>query len=301
MKYFLIPVCALAVSQALSAAQNSDGEFTVAVEAGLESDSQLTVEEIDQYEATSDIARHLQFEAEGDWQAGSNFNIKAGYNYMSKSYQDNPDFDLDIGRLYGDVSYDFTEVTLGTNHHSIDAKLAGDSFLDMSRTGFYAGRLFANSFYVRAELLDIKKTFNTLSDRDANADVIALDAYYFFNQGLSFIAFGLESEEETAQVNYYSYDADNYRATYSNEFNWLSKRNQLKLNWRYYQRDYQDIYPDIEESREDTRNSFSLTWDLFFNDSLSLITHLEQTYSESNLPSADYDATQISLILRAEF
>lgn len=301
MKHFLIAVCALAIGQALHGAQDSDSNFSFAVEAGLENDSQLTVEEIDQYQSTGDTATHLQFEADGQWQAGSNFNIKAGYNYMSKAYQDNENFDLDIARFYGDVSYDFAEVTLGANRHSIDAKLAGDSFLDMTRTGIYAGRLFANNFYLRAEVLDIEKTFDTLSDRNASADVFALDAYYFFNQGLSFVAFGLENEEETAQANHFSYDANNYRATYSNEFTWLEKRNRFKLNWRYYQRDYQDTYPDLDESREDSKNSFSIAWDLFFNDTLSMMTEIEQTYSDSNLPSADYDATQVSLIFRAEF
>lgn len=301
MKYSLIPVCALAISQALQGAQDSDSNFSFAVEAGLENDSQLTVEEIDQYQSTGDTATHLQFEADGHWKAGPNFNVKAGYNYMYKNYQDNNDFDLAISRMFADVSYDFSALTLGANHHSIDATLAGDSFLDMSRTGFYAGRLFASSFYLRAEVLDIEKTFETLSDRNANADVYALDAYYFFNQGLSFVAFALEKEEETAQANHFSYDANNYRATYSNEFTWLDKRNRFKLNWRYYQRDYQDVYPNLDESREDTKNSFSIAWDLFFNDTLSMMTKVEQTYSDSNLESADYDATQVSLIFRAEF
>lgn len=305
MKPYIIPLYVLTVSPLLipsfaSAAERSESEFSIALEAGMERDSQLTVEEIDQYEAASDMATHLQFEAEGYWQATSRLALKGGYHYTSKSYQDNEDFDLDISRLFADVSYDFSILTLGANQHKVNADLAGDSFLDMTRTGFYAGKLFANSFYLRAELLDIDKTFDNLSERNASGDSFATDGYLFFNQGLSFFSLGFEKEEETAQAEHFSYDATNIRATFSHEFNWLDKRNRLKFNGRHSNRDYLGIYPDLDEARSDTKNTISLTWDLFFTDQFSMITHLEQTDADSNLPSADYDATQLSLIFRLD-
>lgn len=305
MNRYMISLCALTVSPLLfantaSASQDSESDFSIALEAGMERDSQLTVEEIDQYEVASDMATHLQFEAEGDWQATSRLALKGGYHYTSKSYQDNEDFDLDIGRVFGDVSYDFSVLTVGANQHRIDAKLAGDGFLDMTRTGFYAGKLFANSFYLRAELLDIDKKFDNLSDRDASGDSVATDGYFFFNQGLSFFSLGFEQEEETAQAEHFSYDAINYRATFSHEFNWLDKRHRLKLYGRYSNRDYLGVYPEINEARADTKNSISLTWDLFFTDHFSMISHLQQTDADSNLSSADYDATQLSIIFRLD-
>jgi len=305
MNRYMISLCALTVSPLLfantaSASQDSESDFSIALEAGMERDSQLTVEEIDQYEVASDMATHLQFEAEGDWQATSRLALKGGYHYTSKSYQDNEDFDLDIGRVFGDVSYDFSVLTVGANQHRIDAKLAGDGFLDMTRTEFYAGKLFANSFYLRSELLDIDKKFDNLSDRDASGDSVATDGYFFFNQGLSFFSLGFEQEEETAQAEHFSYDAINYRATFSHEFNWLDKRHRLKLNGRYSNRDYLGVYPEINEARADTKNSISLTWDLFFTDHFSMISHLQQTDADSNLSSADYDATQLSIIFRLD-
>lgn len=305
MKRYMISLCALTVSPLLiantaSASQDSESDFSIAIEAGIERDSQLTVEEIDQYEADSDMATHLQLEAEGNWKATSRLALKGGYHYTSKSYQDNENFDLDIGRVFGDVSYDFSVLTVGANHHKIDAKLAGDGFLDMTRTGFYATKLFANSFYLRAELLDIDKRFDNLSDRNSTGDSVAIDGYFFFNQGLSFFSLGIEQEDETAQAEHFSYDATNYRATFSHEFNWLDKRNRLKLNGRYSNRDYFAVFPEINEARADSKNSLSLTWDLFFTDQFSMITHLEQTDSDSNLTSADYDSTQLSLIFRLD-
>lgn len=305
MKPFMKSAYVLAFSPLLlalqaSASDQSDSSFTIGLEAGMESDSQLSVEEIDQYEASSDMATHLHFDAEGDWQATSNLSIKGGYHYTSKNYQDNSNFDLEISRAFGDVSYDFSFVTLGANQHKGDATLADDGFLDMSRTGFYAGRLFGNSFYLRAEVLDIDKNFDNLNDRNATGDIVSADAYLFFNQGLSFFSFGMEQEEETAQADYFNYDADNFRATFSHEFNWLNKRNRLKVNGRSSQRDYTGIYPEIGESREDTKRSISLSWELFFTDSFLMTNRIEQTYADSNLPSADYDATQLSLIFRLE-
>ncbi len=301
MKFLLIPFCGLLVSQAVSASDNTDNNLSFGLEVGLTHDSQLTVEEIDQYQASGDTANLIEFEADGNWKPTANFNFKAGYNYLNNNYHNSDDFDLAINRFYGDVSYDFSVVTLGASHHSIDAKLADEDFLDMERTGFYAGHLFANSFYLRAEMQDIEKTFDALSDRNATSDIFAVDAYYFFNQGLSFIALGIENEDAVAQQSHFSYESENYRATYSNEFSWLDKRNRFKLNWRYYQRDYQDTFPDLGQSREDTKNSFSLAWNFFFNDTFTMITEFEQTYSDSNLESADYDATQVSLVLRADF
>lgn len=301
MKFLFIAFCGLLVSQAVRATDNADNNLSFAIEAGLTHDSQLTVEEIDQYQDSGDTANHLEFEADGSWKPSPNFNLKAGYNYLNNNYHNADDFDLAINRFYGNISYDFSVVTVGANHHSIDAKLADDDFLDMERTGFYAGRLFADSFYLRAEMQEIEKTFETLSERNATADVLAVDAYFFFNKGLSFIALGLENEDAVAQQNHFSYEGNNYRATYSNEFSWLDKRNRFELNWRYIQRDYQDLYPVLTANREDSKNSFSLTWDFFFDDTFSMMTEFEQTYSDSNLQSADYDATQLSLVFRADF
>lgn len=290
---FLLIACQLASA-------NNDN-FSFALEAGLVNDSQLAVEEIDQFESTSDTAKHFQFEADGNWKPADKLNVKAGYSYMDQSYQDNDEFDLTISRLHGDVSYDFPWLTLGVNQHKIDAKLAGDGFLDMTRKGYYIGKLFANSFYLRAESLEIDKTFDTLGDRNAETSALAVDGYYFFNDGLSFFSVGYETEDEKANAPEFSYDGTNYRATFSNKFSFLDKNSQMKLFWRYSDRDYKDIYPGIDQSRADTKSIYGLNWTLWFNDTLSLITEVEQTDSESNLESADYDATQVSLILRAEF
>ena len=297
MKYVLPPICLLCFSSSVIA--NTDSDYGVTLEAGATHNSELVVEEIDQRSANGDIARYLSFDLNGELTFQDNFTIEGGYNISDTDYQDSDDFDLTIQRLYGDASYEFSGFTVGVSHHDINAELAGDNFLDMSRDSFYLSKLFNNSIFVRAEAITIDKTFDSIPERDATNDALGVDSYFFFNQGKSFFSIGYSANEESASAAEYSYDGDNYRATLSNKFG-ANDNHRLQLHWRYFDRQDQAQLPDIGQVREDSRNTFRLAWDYYFTPKLALATQLESTESSSNFESADYSANEISLLFKVE-
>ncbi|WP_223669835.1 hypothetical protein [Kangiella shandongensis] len=297
MKYLLLTLPLMAISPSALAKTEADYELTA--EAGAVYNSELVVDEIDQRSSSGDMARYLSLDLGGDWVIEDRFNIKAGYNVSDTDYQDSDDFDLTIHRFYGDVSYDFSAVTVGASQHEIDAKLAGDSFLDMSRGSFYLSKLFNNSIFVRAETIRIDKSFDTLPQRDATNDALGVDSYFFYNQGNSFFSLGYSAEEERAASPEFSYDGDNYRATLSNKFG-HDNNHRLQLQWRYFDRDYRADFPSIRKVRNDSRNTLRLAWDYYFTPQYSLVTQLENTESSSNFETADYTANEISLLFKVE-
>ena len=297
MKKLLLPLPILAVSHAALADIQSEYELTA--EAGIVYNSELVVEEIDQLNNNGDTARYLSLDVSGDWIVADNLNVQAGYNLSDTDYQDSDDFDLRVHRLFGDIAYDFTVLTVGASHHDINAELAGDNFLDMSRDSFYLSKLFNNSIFVRAEAITIDKTFDSIPERDATNDALGVDAYFFFNQGKSFFSIGYSADEEAASSAEYSYDGDNYRATLSSKFG-ANDNHRIQLHWRYCDRQYQAQLPDIGQVREDSRNTFRLAWDYYFTPKFALATQLESTESSSNFESADYSANEISLLFKVE-
>lgn len=296
MKQVSIAIALTFLSSTL-AANNSD--YSLTLEAGASHQSQLVVEEIDQFSSNGDTARYLSFDVAGDWELGEKFKLNAGYHYSDTSFKDNSDFDLAIGRLYSDVSYDLSIVTLGYNANRVDAKLGGDSFMDLDRDSFYLARLINNSIYLRAESTSIDKTFDTLGERNATNDATSFDTYFFYNQGQSFFSLGYVTEEESANQPEYSYDGKVYRATFSNKFG-ADNQHKIKLRWRYTDRDYQAVFPGLDSARQDELNTLGLSWEYYFDPKFALVTELENTNSSSNFESADYNANQISLFLRAD-
>lgn len=297
MKYFLTPLILVATSATVFAKNSS--EYSMTLEAGASHNSELVVEEIDQYSGSGDTARYLSLDLNANWTLFDNLNVDAGYNVSDTDYQASDDFDLTIHRFYGDVSYDFSAFTVGANQHEIDAKLNGDSFLDMSRNGLYLSKLFNDSVFIRAEMVDTDKSFDTNPDRDANNESLGIDTYFFFNQAKSFFSLGYSSDEETAKASQYSYDGDSYRATYSTKLGNQDKH-RLQAQWRYFNRDYNDIYPEINTARNDSRHTYKLAWDYYFTQSVALATELQRNESESNFEPADYTSNEINLLFKLE-
>lgn len=297
MKYFLTPL--ILVSFSATAFANTNSDYSLTLEAGASHNSELVVEEIDQYSGNGDTARYLSLDLNANWTLFDNLTVDAGYNVSNTDYQDSDNFDLTIQRFYGDVSYDFSAFTIGTNQHEIDANLDSDSFLDMSRNGIYVSKLFDDTIFIRAELVDTDKSFDSDPNRDANNESLGVDTYFFFNQAKSFFSLGYSSDEETANAAQFSYDGDNYRATYSTKFG-QGDAQRFQAQWRFYERDYKGIYPEVGFARNDTRHSYKLAWDYYFTPSVALATELQRSESESNYEPADYTSNEVNLLFRLE-
>ncbi|NNL57333.1 MAG: DUF560 domain-containing protein [Pseudomonadales bacterium] len=272
---------------------------------GLLYDNSLTISELDQSSDEGDSALLFKAKADGRWQAAEHITIKGGYTYQAKRHQDLDTFDLQVQQLYVDAGLALRGSTLGASHHFADANLDNDSFLTLNQSTLYFSRLFEQRYFVRAFADYKEKDFATDNRRNAASPGIGGDAYVFFDGGRRYLSVGLTLEKEDARSNLYDYDAVAFRSTLSQKFSLAGKLNQLKLAWRYQDRDYSAMgsafAADSTMVRADIRRTSELIWELAYNPYLSVNGKLEHGDYRSNLPSAEYKQLVTSIGLRADF
>lgn len=301
-----IAALALAIGAALSAhglsAQTGEPlTLSGSVELGAEHNSNVSVSELESATGESDVAATLDAGFDASWQATERLSVDAGYSYSGRRYDEFDAFDLDLHLLYGDLSYDFDLFSLGTNYYYADARLGGDDFLTLKQYSVYAGKLFADQWYLRGALNFADKSFNNFAARDADSEGVSLDAFWFFNQGRSTLVFGYAFDDEDARVNAFSYRANTMRVRYTNRFNVIGKDAQLQLGVRVQDRDYRGITPEINARRDDRQYTTEARVEVSLNSYLSVSTQFERAAFRSNLASADYTENRVSASLKLAF
>ena len=271
------------------------------LETGAEYDSNLSVIELDTNSSEGDWSALANARLNSQWQATDKAKIKGGLSYSSKTYQDFSEFDLAIKQAFIDASYDFQPLTLGASFHYADAELDSSDFLTLQQRSIYISRLINQTIFLRAAVNDQDKDFPGSSARNADNQSIAGDAFFFFNQGKTFLTVGLAGETENAVANEFDYDGANIRTSLSQQFSLWNKKNRLQLSWRYDQRDYSTITPALETKPKDTRRIATLEWQSETNNWLSGVGKVERGNYDSNLASANYAETVSSLMLKASF
>lgn len=271
------------------------------LETGAEYDSNLSVIELDKSSSEGDWSALANARLNSQWQATDKTKIKGGLSYSSKTYRDFSEFDLAIKQAFIDASYDFQPLTLGASFHYADAELDSSDFLTLQQRSIYISRLINQTIFLRAALNDQDKDFPGSSARNADNQSLAGDAFFFFNQGKTFLTVGLTGETENANANEFDYDGTNLRTSLSHQFSLWNKKNRLQLGWRYDQRDYSEITPTLEAKRNDTRRIATLEWQIETNSWLSVVGKVERGNYDSNLASANYAETVSSLMLKASF
>lgn len=303
MKKQLFPTLVLSVMGAggvCSQVLAETDEFTVDAElaAGVEYDSRLSVDELDRSAAISDEALVTSAKISGKWKPTSPFSLKGGYSYSGTKYRDNSEFDIDIHQLYADASYDFDVATVGASQFFADAKLDGEGLLELSRTSLYVSKLMDKRFFVRLAMDLTDKDFDTRSQRDADSSALSGDVYYFFNQAKSFVSVGVSGEEEDAVGDEFDFDGVGFKAKVSNKFQIAGKDSKLSLEYRYKQRDYDNLTPLIGERRDETRQNTKLVWEVWFTEQVGVENSLEYGNYNSNLDSNNFSEVIGSVVFK---
>lgn len=295
-------VIAGSIGSGVALAQTSD-KFTVSgsVEAGAEYNSNVSVSELESASGESDVAGNLEAGIDANWQATDRLSVDTGYSYSGQRYQDVDTFDLDLHLLYGDVSYEFDAFSLGSNYYYADANLGGDDFLTLKQYSFYAGKLFAEQWFLRAALNFADKSFDDFAQRDADTEGLSLDAFWFFNQGRSSIVLGYAFDEEQTRDPAFSYDADTLRLRYSQRFELIGKDTELRLGTRWQDRNYQAVTPGLGARRDDRQHITEAALEMSLTENLATTVQLERGDFQSNLGSADYTENRASVSVKLSF
>jgi hypothetical protein len=298
MKYMIAISAAGLLLTANAYGEKAKTKFDAELEAGAEYDSTLSVEELDRSTNQSDTAALLNGKLNGQWGATDRLTLKAGYSYQGKNYEDNSDFDFAIHQWHGDAAYDFSHFTLGASHYLAMADLDGNDLLDLNQSSIYASKLFDNHIFVRLAGNFKDKDFDSRPERDADSTGLEGDVYFFFNNARSFVSVGISSDEEDARSAELDYDSLGLKSKIQNKFTLLGKASKASLSYRYTDRDYDNITPQLGGPRSDRRQVAKLEWEMEMMPHLDIISALEYGDYDSNLNSVDYTETLASLSLR---
>ena len=267
--------------------QNSEWSFELS--AGVESDSNVSVSELDQNTRSGDTALRLRAEVDFETQLSEQTELKLGYTFSDKSFDEFSNFDLQTHLASATLSHDFDVVKLGLTARYIDAHLGGEGFQSFTQvsphiSGFASKKLFLRGAYTLSD-----KSFDIQTTRDADVHTLDLDAYYFIDGSKRYVSLGLERETSDAVDSQFSYDGFGFNLRFTQRFDFRGQRARARAGWRFETRDYDGITPSLGTQREDDRNRFQAELELPLNESLFVALDYEYGDFSSNLPSADYD------------
>ncbi len=281
--------------------QSEPLEISGAVAVGAERNSNLSVAELESASGTSDTAATVDANIDLNWQVDASTAFATGYSYSGSRYQDIDAYDLDLHLVYADLSHDFALLTLGANTYFADAKLGGDSFLEMNQYSLYAGKLFGDEWYLRGALNFAEKEFDVFDTRDADNDGFGVDLYRFFNAGRSNVVLGYVYEEEDTRGPSFRYSADTLRLRLNHRFTLAERESRLQLGYRWQDRAYANITPGINVPRDDSQRVAEAQLEVEVTDNVAVTGGWEHGDYQSRLASADFSANRVTLALRVSF
>ncbi|WP_017443883.1 surface lipoprotein assembly modifier [Gayadomonas joobiniege] len=298
--YSKISLSALALTITCPVLAEFSSEFNSQV--GVIHDSQLTIAELDgTSENQSDTARQLKASAKLNWQ-NEQQTVQASYSFNQKDYQSANDYDTQYHLIGATYSHKLAGVKLAARYNFADIKLAGDDFLDLNMLTLDAGYLFNEHFYLRLAHTFRDKTFaEPYDNRDASANISAVDSYYFFNNK-QFINLNLSYETEEADDPFFNFDQQQLKATFSQAYQLFKQPGKAQLVFQYQQKDYQNwLIADSQQHRDDNSQSIKLILEQSVSQWLSLNTGFEYADKSSNLAAADYSERLLDMSLTVSF
>lgn len=321
-KIQLTAVIALALPWApIQAAEPERWALSGSVELGAEYSSNVNISEVEAATGSADTAGVFDAGLNLTWQPNERWRGEAGYSYNTKRYQEADAFNMDIHLAFGDISYEFDFATLGMNYYHAQANLAGSSFMTLGQFSTYTGKLFGDHWYLRGAVNLTDKSFDQLEGRDASNKGLALDNFWFFNQGRSNFLLGLNLEQESAQDPNFDYSAYTLRVRYSHRWTAFGRSARFHLGLRHQNRDYRQVTPEpansnpvngirelpipdpgsLDERRQDRRLQVDTRLQIALSESLALIGRVELGNYQSNLESADYRDNRASVAIKWSF
>lgn len=284
-------------------AQSTNNSFTVSgsLEAGTEYNSNVSVSELESASGESDMAGALDAALDMNWKPAERISVDAGYSFTSRQYSDFDAFDLDMHLFYGDVSYELDLITVGANYYYADARLGGDDFLTLKQNSLYAGKLFNDSFYLRGALNRSEKDFDGFGARDADTEGLSMDAFWFFNEGMSTLVLGYAYDDENARSRAFAYESDTLRTRYTHRFSWNGRESSVQLGGRAQFRDYKGVTPEIGVPRDDKQYVLDARLEVKLLPWLAVIGQVERGDYRSRLSSADYTENRVGAGLELSF
>ena len=276
-------------------------EWSFEVSAGVEHDSNVSVNELDSTTGADDVALRLRAEVDFEAKIAPETEVKFGYTISDKRYDQFTNFDLQTHIFSGTLSHDFGPATAGVTARYIDASLGGDGFQSITQISPYVSGFGAKKVFLRGAYTHAQKEFDVQTARDADVQTFDADAYFFLDGSRRYIVVGLEHETSDANDAQFSYDAVGAQARLSQRFKFRNRTARAQTGVRFESRDFDGPTPSIGVPRQDDRTRINAEVELPITDSVFVAAEYEYGDFSSNLPSADYSQNVFTLRIGARF
>lgn len=269
--------------------------LSVELSAGVESDSNVSVNELDANTGEGDLATVVDVDLDYELALDADSDLRLGYGFSGTDHDDFVAYDLQSHLATATIDHDFGTVDATAAYRFIHARLGGHDYLSMQQVSPSIARFFGKKLFVRAEYTYSDKDFADIDLRDATVDAGGADLYCFLKGVRRYVVIGYRYRREDANDAQYDYDANDLKLRLTQRVRVLDRDAILKLGWLYEQRDYSARTPAIGQQRDDDRMRFDATLEIPIGEHFFTVLGYEHGGFSSNLPSADYEENVASI------
>jgi hypothetical protein len=306
IKYdFVTRICAVAILTLFAAslaggAQAQQKRWTVTGSIGFEVDDNVGVDEVDNNTSLPDEALLIELGGTYKPQFGDSYGLELGYDFSQSVHEDLDDFDLQTHSLSASVEREIAPWDLGFTYLYSRSLLGGDDFLGIHSLTPTLGRSLTDRWYVSLRYgLQVKDFIQNRNDaRDAVNNGLTFDNFVFFDQSRSFISAGYRIEDENTDGDEFDYIGHflHVRAKVRLPIKQLQSFNPtMRLGYQFSKKDFSNNTPSIGAERDDERMTFSGAFSLDLTDKVNTELAFETIEAVSNLASADFNETIVTI------
>ena len=285
---------AAAASETDETKKSSGPSFDVEIAAGVDYDSNISVNQLDANTGADDFAAAIDADFDFSTPVGPDTEFQLGYGFSQSLHADFTAFDLQSHLATADLTHDFGLAEIGAAYRFAYSRLGGDPFLTMHQVNPYISKFIGKTLYLRGGYTYTDKNFEEPAaipappTRDAKNNSFGGDVYVFLNGVKSYLVGGYEREIEKAVSDEFDFHADNFRVRFAQRFPFGGGDAELSLGYRFEDRNYDNQTPSILAVRADERHRFQADLEIPVTDHAFARLEVEHGDYKSNLASADY-------------
>jgi len=275
---------------------------------GFEASDNVAVPELDANSGESDLAGIVEFGGGYRFVDRSDYQAEISYDFYQSLYDTFDSANLQAHSLGLSGARSFKALDLDLKWRFDSSSRDGDKVVDANTIGPTLGYSWGPSSYSSATYELVAKNFEAVADRDAIAQEISLDHFFFLDEGESHVSLRYQFTHEAAAGGRFDFQAHGAGARYQTLFRALGQDWQLELSYRFQLRDYTSAVSAVDpgsaearDRRQDDRHNLNFAIEKTLADIVTLRMGYQHLSSNSNLRGADYSDNIFGMSIGAEY
>lgn len=293
---FLIGLALAGITPALAGSK-----LKIDVRAGAEYDSNVIVSETDLNTGKGDISYEIDGKLDFKFDLGSDTSMAFGYSFSQSLHDDLPAFDVQTHGGKFRIKHDFGGFRAGATYYFYTSTLGGTDFLTLQRISPYVSFKPSRALYLRAGYSYTDKNIKTGIGRDAKTHAFSGTANILLNGSRTYLSFRYRLDLVDAVAARYDYTGHRVSAHFITRIPFMGERGKFRVGATYIKRDYSSITPSLGVPRDDEKLTLKASLNLPLGKHLYALGSYRYRDYQSNLLTADYKESVISLQIGARF